>query len=49
MSDAVLCASPGVLGSKNFGINRVNYWMINRKNNCEHEVSCQKLTAHVQN
>ena len=48
MNGAILCASPGILGSKSFGIYRINYWIINGKCNCEHEVSCQKLTVHVQ-
>ena len=35
----------GILESKNFGINRVNYQKKNKRCNCENEVSCQKLAV----
>ena len=40
---APICASPGILMSENFGVSRANYWMINRKCDCENEVSCEKF------
>ena len=36
---------PGQFESKNFGISRINYLMINRKWNCENEVSSRKLAV----
>ena len=38
-----ICRPPVILGSENFGINRVNKQVINRKRSCENKDSCEKI------